>query len=70
MDTNKPEHYFQNHEIQKIFTQRIWKIFATRMKKEGFMNSVKNVIDFGCGTGDTTMKLAQWINDFREPSDR
>ena len=62
MDNEDAEAYSLKSQVQKDFNLRTWRWFAstTVPKLEGA--KFENVIDFVCGTGETTLNLKHWIS--------
>ena len=65
MDPEQSEDYAANNALQRDFALRTWKYFTENMKSEISQMQFNNVIDFGCGTGEITTKLGEWISQIR-----
>ena len=66
MNTDNPEFYACNNGPQRQFARHVWEEFTEQIEKELGDQCFDKVLDFGCGTGDITVNLATWIQQWNE----
>ena len=69
MNSEYPELYSRNNDPQRVWAERVWKAFITKLKGSNAEERIRAVIDFGCGTGEITACLGEWIHVMNEGFD-
>ena len=69
MNWELAELYSCNNEPQREWAGRAWGTLLAVLKEAKVKGRIHSVIDFGCGTGEITAQLRQWISELNDALD-